>query len=136
MGSPTDTADVYGPPIRVERPFTCTSCGYPTVEETPALQPELRATCVNCGDWTIMMADAESLRQSAAAIADKLAGDVVTERQLLAYLLREMLGNDRQDAATIMECSPSNVDNLHQRCREKITDAKRLVQALDQLEHE
>ena len=117
--------------LRAERAFSCTLCGYPTIREVGALRVEIRSVCLNCGDWTLKVADGETIHDAAAALAELLAGEVVTERQLHAYLLREVLSVDRQKATEMMDTSPSNVDNLHRRGREKIDEAKRLVAALN-----
>lgn len=80
-----------------------------------------------------MVADPAELRESATALAGALAGETATERQLLAYLLREVLGTDRKRAAELMDSSASNVDNLHQRARQQIEDARRVLEALSTL---
>jgi transcriptional regulator len=45
-----------------------------------------------------------------------------------------VLGADRETAAEAMDSTASNVDNLHQRAREKIDDARRAVDELDRLQ--
>ncbi|WP_267640778.1 hypothetical protein [Haloarchaeobius amylolyticus] len=119
---------------RVERSFTCSLCGYATTYEVEKLQDEVRATCLNCGDWTVQFAAPESLVDAAEDVADALAGETLTERQALAYLLRDVVGVDRQLAADAMETTPSNVDNLQRRGREKVADARRVVGRLQEME--
>lgn len=117
----------------VERAFTCTVCGFATTYESGELQTDVRATCLNCGDWTVQTAALADVVAAARDVADRLAGDVLTERQALAYLLRERVGIERATAAEAMDTSPSNVDNLHRRGREKVEDARRIVEELDRL---
>ena len=117
----------------VERSFTCTTCGYAMTHQVGPLQIETLATCLNCGDWTVQMADVEDVIDAAREIADQLAGTVLTERQALAYLLRDAADLDRQTAAEAMDTTPSNVDNLQRRGREKVTDAHRVVEVLQAL---
>jgi transcriptional regulator len=71
-----------------------------------------------------------AVEESAAA----LAGPVLTERQALAYLLREVMDADREVAAEAMDSTPSNVDNLQRRAVEKVTEAERVVEALEALQ--
>lgn len=118
---------------RVERSFTCTNCGYATDHEVWVLQTVYQTTCLDCGDWTVQLAAEGTLIGAARDIAGTLAGAVLTERQALAYLLRNVLEIDRQAAAEAMDTSPSNVDNLQRRGNAKITDAERIVAGLDML---
>lgn len=94
------------------------------------LQGEARATCLDCGDWTVQTAAPEELTDAVRDVAELLAGTILTERQAQAYLLREVVGVDRQAAAEAMDTTPSNVDNRHRRGREKVTDARRVVDEL------
>lgn len=66
---------------RVERSFTCTVCGYGTTHEVGELETAVRATCLNCGDWTVQTADVEALLDAAREIAERLSGTILTERQ-------------------------------------------------------
>ncbi len=125
--APSDLGDL------VERDFTCTGCGYETVHEVPLLRGSVGATCVNCGDWTVGTADVRVLVDAAREAAETLAGETLTERQALAYLLRDVVGVSRDHAAEAMESSPSNVDNLQRRAREKLDDARRTVAGVDAL---
>lgn len=118
----------------VARSFTCTVCGYASTHPVGPLRAERQASCLNCGNWTVQTADIGALVETARDIADSLAGAILTERQALAYLLRGQVGVDRQAAAEAMETTPSNVDNLHRRGREKVTDARRLVDGLQTLQ--
>ncbi|MEF8756701.1 MAG: sigma-70 region 4 domain-containing protein [Halobacteriales archaeon] len=120
----------------VERSFTCTVCGYPTTHTAGRLQGEVRATCLNCGDWTVQTADVDALIDTSRDLAERISGAVLTERQALAYLLREVVGVDRREAAAAMDTTASNVDNLHRRAREKVADARRVVDELRILKSE
>jgi len=115
---------------RTERSFTCTVCGYPMTHDAGRLQTEVGSVCHNCGDWTTQSADLAAVLQEVREVAESLAGEILTERQALAYLLREVVGIDRATAAEEMDSTPSNVDNLHRRATEKIDDARRLVDEL------
>lgn len=119
---------------RVERSFTCTVCGYGMTHSVGPLRAEAQSTCHNCGDWTVQTADVQELVDAAHDVAEWLAGTILTERQGLAYLLREVVGVDRQMAAETMDTTPSNVDNLHRRGREKVADARRIVDELQTLQ--
>ncbi|PSP27977.1 hypothetical protein BRC65_03535 [Halobacteriales archaeon QH_2_65_14] len=118
----------------VERAFTCTFCGFPMTHEAAPLQAEVSSICHNCGDWTVQSADRGELFDAVHDAAGDLAGEVLTERQARAYLLREVLGSDRETAAEAMDSTASNVDNLHQRAKEKIDDARRVIDELDRLQ--
>lgn len=131
MADPHDGGD---PSVHVARSGTCTDCGVPTTVEARAGRPDVRATCVNSGEWAVMVPDPDMRWESAAAIAEAFAGETATEHQLLANLSYEILGTDRGQAATLMDCSASNVDNLHQREREMTVEAKRLVTAIAAIE--
>lgn len=117
----------------VDRAFTCTICGYETMHEVAPLRTRVGATCANCSDWTIQTADDDELVAAAEAAADVLAGDVITERQALAYLVRDVVGLSRQSAAHVLDSSPSNVDNLQRKGREKVEEARRVVAGVDAL---
>jgi len=134
--SSSDTSGDTQPVLEqsVARPFTCTVCGYTSTHPVGPLRAERQANCLNCGNWTVQTADTGNLVETARDIADSLAGAILTERQALAYLPREQVGVDRQAAAEAMEMTPSNVDNLHRRGREKLTDARRLVDGLQTLQ--
>lgn len=130
---PEDASDLSPFERRVERALTCTICGYVTVNEVAHLQAVLGAVCLNCGEWTVQLADTESVLHSAWAIAEHLSGTVLTERQALVYILRELLEMDRQSVADVIDTSPSNVDNLQRRSTEKVAEARRIVEGLDAL---
>lgn len=95
------------------------------------LQVSVQTVCLNCGDWTLQTADIDEGVETAEDLAGELSGPTLTERQALAYLLREGVGLDRKEAADRLESTPSNVDNLHRRATEKIDDARRVVGTLD-----
>ena len=118
----------------VERGFTCNLCGFVMTHEVGLLQAEVQGVCFNCGDWTNQVADRAELVAAAEEVAGVLAGPVLTERQALAYLLREVMDADREIAAGAMDSTPSNVDNLQRRAVEKVADAEHVVAALDALQ--
>lgn len=118
-------------PTRVERSFTCTTCGFAMTQQVNQLQLAVQATCLNCGEWTTQLAESESVVAAARDVAEQLSGAILTERQALAYLLRDIVGMSRQTTAEVMETTPSNVDNLQRRGREKVRDARRLLDHLD-----
>lgn len=115
----------------VEREFTCTSCGYTATRTVPLLQRSVHGVCVECGDWTASFASDDVVREAVERAASALAGDLLTERQALAYLLRERMDVDRQVAADVMDTSPSNVDNLQRRATEKVDAAREVLDAID-----
>jgi len=134
MSSTTDADDAPAALADpVERGFTCTVCGYETVHEVPLLRGSVGATCVNCGDWTVQNAAEDALVDAAREAAATLVGETLTERQALAYLLRDVVGVSRDRAAAATDSSPSNVDNLQRRAREKLDDARRTVAGVDAL---
>ena len=118
----------------VERSFTCAVCGFPMVHGAAPLQVEVSSICHNCGDWTLQTAEWSEIVEAAEGIAERLAGPVLTERQALAYLLREVVDLDRGTVAEAMDSSPSNVDNLHRRATEKVDDARRVVEELERVQ--
>jgi len=117
----------------VERGFTCTLCGFVMTHEVGFLRAEVESVCHNCGDWTAQVGDRADLVAAAEEAAAALAGPTLTERQALAYLLREAMDADREVAAEAMDSTPSNVDNLHRRAAEKVTDAERVLDGVDAL---
>jgi hypothetical protein len=118
----------------VERGFTCSLCGFVMTHEVGLLRAEVQGVCFNCGAWTTQVADREELAAAAEEAAAVLAGSVLTERQALAYLLREVMDADREIAAEAMDSTPSNVDNLQRRAVEKVAEAERVVETLGALE--
>lgn len=117
-----------------ERAFTCVACGFSTTTDVPPLQYEVHSVCANCGDWTTQLADQDEVIETVKNIAASIEGPTITERQALAYLLRELLGMERQPTADVMETSPSNVDNLLRKAVEKLEDAERVLTTLDTIQ--
>jgi len=117
-------------PVTVERTFTCVACGFGATHEVPRLQSVLQATCVSCGDWTTQQAETEAVLTAVRGAVTELAGQIITERQALAYPAREVVGLDRQTTAEAMDTTPSNVDNLARRGGEKVTAARTVVDRL------
>ena len=132
-GSDASDESAVEPEERVERSFTCSACGFPMTHEATTLRAEVRSICHNCGDWTLQTANPSTVIEAAEGIAERLAGEVLTERQALAYLLREVVELDRETVAAAVDSSPSNVDNLQRRATEKVDDARRVVDELDTL---
>jgi len=137
MADDTDTAEESdeSPPVErlVERSFTCVDCGTRRRGRSPSCAGRCGGVRANCGEWTTGTAADEDLVDAARRIAAALAGDTLTERQALAYVLREPLAFDRADAARAMGVSPSSLDNLTRRAREKLRDAERTLGALEAL---
>lgn len=119
-----------------ERAFTCVLCGFSTIVEAQPLQYEERSVCANCGDWTTQHAGQNEIIVAAEEIATILEGATLTERQALAYLLRTVVGMERQPTADVMDSTPSNVDNLQRKATEKREDAERVLDALDAVQPE
>jgi hypothetical protein len=117
----------------VERAFSCQLCGFAMTHEVGLLRAGVKSVCHNCGDWTKQVADRTELVAAAEEAAEALAGPILTERQALAYLLREVMEADRAVAAEAMGSTPSNVDNLQRRAAEKVADAEQVVEGLDAL---
>lgn len=117
-----------------DRAFTCVACGFSTIAEAQPLRYEVQSVCANCGDWTTQLADQDEVIEAAADIAAELDGPTLTERQALAYLLRDLVGMERQPTADVMDSTPSNVDNLQRKAAEKVEDAERVLDALDAIQ--
>jgi hypothetical protein len=130
----SDDGDEFDFDRTVERGFTCTLCGFVMTHEVGLLRATVESVCHNCGDWTTQVGDREELAAAAEAAAAALAGPTVTERQALAYLLREVMDADREVTADVTDSTPSNVDNLQRRAGEKVTDARRVVDGVDALQ--
>lgn len=120
----------------VERAFTCVACGYAATTTVPQLQAERHAVCPNCSDWTTQLANERSVIDATRDVAKALAGPTLTDRQALAYLLRDVVGLERKPTADVMDSTPSNVDNLQRKAREKLDDAQRVLDAIDAVEPE
>jgi DNA-directed RNA polymerase specialized sigma24 family protein len=74
----------------------------------------------------------DAVRELARRLA---APDVVTERQAVAYVLRDVEGVGREDAADRMGCSVSNLDSLLGRARSNLDDARTTLSVLHELDH-
>lgn len=128
---PDALKDVFEPRERV---FTCVLCGFSTIPDAQPLQYEVQSVCANCGDWTTQLADQNEVIETAREIAAEVEGATLTERQALAYLLRDVVGMERQPTAEVMDSTPSNVDNLQRKATEKLEDAERVLDALEAIE--
>ena len=104
------------------------------VHEVPLLEAEAQSICYDCGDWTTQTADLDVVVEAAETAVDGLADGLLTERQALAYLLREVAGLDRQTTAEAIDSTPSNVDNLQRHASEKVEEARDLVDTLETLD--
>lgn len=135
-GKSRETDSQIGASDTVERSFTCVACGFAVTTDEPRLQAAVQSVCPNCSDWTTQTADQDELLEAADAVAAKLAGPTLTERQALAYLLRDIVGFDRQPTAYSMDTSASNVDNLQRKAQEKLDDANRVLAELDAVQPE
>ena len=118
----------------VERLFTCSLCGFAMGHEVSLLRAEVQSVCYNCGEWTTQTARLDELVDVAETAAEELADGLLTKRQALAYLLRDVVGVERQATADAMDTTPSNVDNLQRRASEKVEHARDLVDGLAALE--
>lgn len=119
------------------RLFTCIECGYAVEREVPLLRFDVSEVCAHCGEFAVHLADhavLEAAGRDAAQILTEIG--VLTERQALAYVYRELVGFAREETAVAMETSKSNVDNLHRRAREKVEQAERLLAVLCAFEEE
>lgn len=72
-----------------------------------------------------------SIKEAARRLA---APGLLTPRQALAYVLRDVEGVPRQEAADRMNCSTSTLDGHLGTAREKSKTARATVDALDRLE--
>ena len=77
----------------------------------------------------------EGVSQSVRALAGRLAAPgILTERQALAYVLRDVEGVPRQEAADRLGCSASNLDTLLGRARSNVDDAAATLSVLHGLD--
>lgn len=73
--------------------------------------------------------------QSVRSLASRLAApDVLTERQALAYVLRDVEGVPREESANRLKCSESNLDSLLSRARSNVDDAVATLSVLHGLD--
>lgn len=118
----------------VERAFTCSLCGFAMTHDVSLLRAAVQSVCYNCGDWTTQTARLDELVDVTQTAAEELADGLLTERQALAYLLREVVGVERQATADAMDTTASNVDNLQRRASEKVEQARDLVDGVETLD--
>jgi DNA-directed RNA polymerase specialized sigma24 family protein len=77
----------------------------------------------------------EGVTDPERALARRLAEPgIVTDRQALAYVLRDVQGISRPDAARLMGCSKSNLDTLLDRARSHLDDAAATLSVLHDLD--
>jgi len=77
----------------------------------------------------------EGVSQSVRSLAGRLAAPgILTERQALAYVLRDVEGVPREEAADRLECSESNLDTLLGRARSNVDDAAATLSVLHGLD--
>jgi len=77
----------------------------------------------------------EGVSQSVRALASRLAAPgILTERQALAYVLRDVEGVPRQETADRLGCSASNLDTLLGRARSNVDDAAATLSVLHGLD--
>jgi DNA-directed RNA polymerase specialized sigma24 family protein len=78
----------------------------------------------------------EDVSDAVRELARRLAAhDVVTERQAVAYVLRDVQGVHRDEAADRMGCSVSNLDSLLGRARSNLDDAAATLSVLHGLDN-
>jgi DNA-directed RNA polymerase specialized sigma24 family protein len=69
------------------------------------------------------------------ALASRLAAPgILTERQAIAYVLRDVEGIPRQETADRLGCSASNLDTLLGRARSNVDDAAATLSVLHGLD--
>ncbi|AAY24977.1 ORF 51 [Haloarcula hispanica virus SH1] len=73
-------------------------------------------------------------RSVCRAADDVAAHGVVTYRQAVAWVLRDVEGVGREETAERMDCSVSNLDTLLGRARDNIGKARRTASIADELE--
>lgn len=74
---------------------------------------------------------------TAAGYVDQLAGaDLLTEKQALAYVLRDVYGIPRDDAAADMGVTASTLDKHLSAAREKLDEARTTIDHVDRIERE
>lgn len=56
---------------------------------------------------------------------------ILSERQALAYTLRDIEGVSRKETAELMDSSVSNLDTLYHRAKSNIGNARKTLQMLD-----
>lgn len=77
----------------------------------------------------------EGVSQSVRSLAGRLAAPgILTERQALAYVLRDIEGVPRQETADRLGCSASNLDTLLGRARSNVDDAAATLSVLHGLD--
>jgi len=75
------------------------------------------------------------ISQSVRSLASRLAAPgVLTERQALAYVLRDVEGVPREETADRLKCSESNLDTLLGRARSNVDDAAATLSVLHRLD--
>jgi len=87
------------------------------------------------GDDAPDVAADESVSPAVRGLARRLSDPgLVTDRQALAYVLRDVEGVSRPDAAERMGSSESNLDTLLARARRNLDQANSTLQVLHDLE--
>jgi len=77
----------------------------------------------------------EGVSQSVRSLAGRLAAhDILTERQALVYVLRDVEGVPREVAADRIKSSKSNLDTLLVRARSNVDDAAATLSVLHGLD--
>ncbi|ALJ99707.1 hypothetical protein BGV91_gp44 [Haloarcula californiae icosahedral virus 1] len=75
----------------------------------------------------------EGVSPSVRHLAQRLAKPgLLTDRQALAYVLRDVEGVGRQEAADRLGCSVSNLDTLLGRARTNLDDARATLEVLQE----
>lgn len=65
---------------------------------------------------------------------DVADADLLTERQAQAYIMRDIVGTTRKDAADRMDVTPNVVDKHLRVARDKVGAARATIDALDDLQ--
>ena len=111
-----------------EQTYACTECGAIQRTETPLSEDELYEWCDECGEKTIATRTVASVTEDSQKVAELVAEvTTATKQQAWAYVLRHVFEVRRFEAANIIDCSASNVDNLVQSFMKKRDAAQRFA---------
>lgn len=111
-----------------EQTYACVECGSVQQTETPLSKDELYEWCEECGEKTITTRTTASITEDSQKVTEFVVqATTVTKQQAWAYVLRHVFEVRRFEAANIMDCSASNVDNLVQSFMKKRDAAERFA---------
>lgn len=88
-------------------------------------------TCSRCNTENVAVSGDEEPLCNACISAHQVAeAGILTEQQALAYILRDVLGVDRTQAANRLGVSKNRHDNLIRSARTKVDQARSTIEAL------